>query len=48
MWYKYALFALRNNMQIKAEQFLRKVYTIDQSRLDTDMRLMLAALMIQR
>lgn len=35
-------------MQIKAEQFLRKVWQLDESRLDTDMRLMLAALMIQR
>jgi len=46
MWATYAQFALRHNMQIKAEQFLRKVYTLDESRLDTEMRLILAALMI--
>lgn len=48
MWYDYAQFALRNNMQIKAEQFLTRVCKLDETRLDTDMRIMLAALMIQR
>jgi tetratricopeptide (TPR) repeat protein len=44
MWYDYAQFALRNGMQIKAEQFLRKACEIEPERLDTDMNLVFAAL----
>jgi len=35
-------------MQIKAEQFIKKVCELDSSRLNTDMHLMMAALYIQR
>jgi len=46
MWYDYSQFALRHGMQIKAEQFIKKVCQLDETRLDTDMRLMLASLYI--
>jgi tetratricopeptide (TPR) repeat protein len=48
MWSNYAQFALRHGMQIKAEQFIKKVCLLDETKLNTEMRLILAALYIQR